>query len=36
MEDGEREDSSNEFEVVQVLGIDRRVGVDLKRVIVVL
>lgn len=36
MEDGEREDSSDEFEVVQMLGVDRRVGVDLKCVVVVL
>jgi len=36
MEDGERENSTDEFEVVQVLGVDRRVGVDLKRVVVVL
>ena len=36
MEDGERENSTDEFEVVQVFGVDRRVGVDLKRVVVVL
>lgn len=36
MEDGEREDSADEFEVVEVLRVDRRVGVDLKGVVVVL
>jgi hypothetical protein len=36
MEDGETEDATNELEVVQVLGIDRGVGVDLECVVVVL
>lgn len=36
MEDGERENSADELEVVEVLGVDRRVGVDLEGVVVVL
>lgn len=35
MEDGEREDSSDELEVVEMLGVDVGVGIDLKRVVVV-
>ena len=35
MEDTETDDSSDELEVVQVLGIDSGVGVDLECVVVV-
>jgi hypothetical protein len=35
MEDGETHDTADEFEVVQVLGIDTRVRVDLQRIVVV-
>ena len=35
MEDGKTQASSNELEVVQMLGIDTRVRVDLKGVVVV-
>lgn len=36
MKDGETEHAADELEVVQVLGVDRRVRVDLERVVVVL
>lgn len=36
MENCERQDSTNEFEVVEMLGVDTTVGVDLKRVVIVL
>lgn len=36
MEDGETEYSADELEVVEMLGVDGRVGVDLESVVVVL
>ena len=35
MEDGEADNTSDEFEVVEMFGIDSGVGVDLESVIVV-
>ena len=34
MEDGETNDAANEFEVVEMFGVDARVGIDLKGVII--
>lgn len=34
MEDAKAQTSSNELEVVQMLGIDTRCGIDLERVVV--
>jgi hypothetical protein len=35
MEDGQTDNTSDELEVIQMLGVDSRVGVDLKSVVVV-
>jgi hypothetical protein len=34
MENGETHDTANEFEVVQVFGVDARMRVDLQRIVV--
>ena len=35
MEDGKTNDATNEFEVVEMFGVDARMGIDLKCVIIV-
>ena len=35
MEDGQADHSSDEFEIVQMFGIDARVRIDLKSIVVV-